>query len=100
MSITEEKELTVPILKLLSESSTGFMKTSDIIKHLVDSFNPTGPDAEILMNRSDIRFTQIVRNIISHRETSTNPINNGLLEYDYNNKGLRITAAGRAAVGR
>ena len=77
------------------------MRTSDLIKALEDHFAPEGDDAEILAGRSDTRFSQIVRNIVSHRDAAGNMINDGLAEYDGKRRGLRITEAGRnrAAAG-
>ena len=40
--------------------------TSDLIKELTDLMHPGGEDAEILAGRSDTKFSQKVRNIVSH----------------------------------
>src|SRR5262245_168272 len=44
----------------------GSMKTADLIHALENWFAPRGEDAEILAGRSDTRFSQIVRNVVSH----------------------------------
>ena len=68
----------------------------NLIRALEQRFNPEGEDAEILAGRSDTRFSQIVRNIVSHRDQAGNMINDGLAEYDGKLRGLRITEAGRS----
>lgn len=85
-----------PILKFVAQSPDGFVKTADLIKSLEGYFAPQGEDAEILAGRSDTRFSQIVRNVVSHRTSPTNLIGMGLAEYDKVRRGLRITPEGRA----
>jgi transcriptional regulator with XRE-family HTH domain len=94
-----ERSTYEPILKLLAKQPDGFMKTSDLIKNLEIWFAPDGEDAEILKGRSDTRFSQIVRNVVSHRTTPTNLIGLGLAEYDKVRRGLRITEEGRLSIG-
>ena len=74
------------------------MKTADLIKALEMMMNPRGEDAEILASRSDTKFSQIVRNVVSHRTTATNLIGMGYVEYDKPKRGLRITRDGRFAL--
>jgi hypothetical protein len=95
----KESDTYEPILKLLAKSPDGFMKTADLIRSLESWFAPEGEDAEILAGRSDTRFSQIVRNVVSHRTTAANLIGSGLAEYDKVRRGLRITDAGRARLG-
>jgi hypothetical protein len=90
----KESDLTAPTLELLSKAPNGFLQTSELIDQLEDLFKPEGIDAEILEGRHDTHFSQKVRNIISHREVSGNPIQVGLIEYDKERSGLRITDAG------
>ncbi len=92
-----EADTYIPILRLLDDSSDGFMKTADLIKALEMVMGPRGEDAEILAGRSDTKFSQIVRNVISHRTTPTNLIGMGLVEYEKARRGLRITTKGRWA---
>jgi len=91
----KEQDTYIPALNLLNNAPNGFMKTSDLIKGLENHFAPVGEDAEILAGRSDTKFSQIVRNIISHRNVPSNLIGSGLAEYDNRNRGLRITENGR-----
>lgn len=90
-----ERDIIIPVLEYLDESADGFMTTSDLIAALDLRFEPTGDDATILENRSDTRFSQIVRNIISHRKTSTNLVGAGYATYDKTRRGLTITDKGR-----
>ncbi len=83
------------MLELLDDAQDGFMPTADLIRALEMMLGPKGEDAEILAGRSDTRFSQIVRNIVSHRETPNNPIQAGWVEYDKVRRGLLITQAGR-----
>ncbi len=91
----KERDTYVPVLELLDDQTDGLMKTADLIRALEMRFDPRGQDAEILAGRSDTRFSQIVRNVISHRESPTNLIGAGWAEYDRAKRGLRITTAGR-----
>lgn len=91
----KERATYLPALKSLSEAEQGFMTTSELIRALDDHFAPTGEDAEILEGRSDTRFSQIVRNIVSHRDTPGNLIKEGWADYDKRKRGLRITPEGR-----
>jgi len=60
-----ERELILPALFLISlrNGST----TSDLINELESLLQPSGEDAEILEGRSDTKFSQKVRNLVSHR---------------------------------
>jgi transcriptional regulator with XRE-family HTH domain len=90
-----ERDTYKPILELLDDMPGGFMTTADLIRALEMRMAPNGEDAEILENRSDTRFSQIVRNVVSHRDVPTNLIGSGLADYDRRKRGLRITEAGR-----
>ena len=91
----KEPQTYLPVLKFLDDDPSGFLKTSDLIKALEAWFNPSGEDTEILANRSDTRFSQIVRNIVSHKDSPTNLIGRGHAEYDKRKRGLQITSEGR-----
>lgn len=45
----------------------GSLTTGQLIKVLTDELNPSGADMEILFGRKDTRFSQKVRNLVSHR---------------------------------
>lgn len=61
-----EGDLILPALWVISENSG--IATSSLIKKLEKIFRPTGEDAEILSGRSDTKFSQIVRNLVSHEK--------------------------------
>ena len=90
-----ESDLVGPVLVYLATQPNGFATTSDLISHLVDLFKPSGEDAEILLNRSDTKFSQKVRNLISHRDQPSGIVGRRLCEYDRCRRGLTITEYGR-----
>lgn len=95
-SRVSETDLVQPLLEYLITQPDGFASTSDIRHHLVSVFQPTGEDAEILHNRSDTKFTQKVRNLISHRDQPSGIVSKGLVEYLP--RGLKITEYGRQSI--
>lgn len=90
-----ESDLYIPTLRITNTSVGGFVMTSDLIEQLERIFIITGEDAEILDGRSDTKFSQIVRNMVCHRDTKSNFIAKGFAEYDATRKGIQITAKGR-----
>jgi len=84
-----ESDLLLPTLKMLAAESSGYLSTTRLKEKLIDLFQPEGEDAEILENRNDMRFTQIVRNMVSHKTSPGNIIAMGYAEYV--KSGLRIT---------
>lgn len=90
----KERDTYIPVLKFLDDAPEGFMKTADLIKALDAWFAPEGEDAEILAGRSDTKFSQIVRNIVSHRDSPSNLIGAGWAEYDKVRRRMRITKEG------
>ena len=90
-----ERTIAQEALKLLAQAPDGFMATSDLIAALERQFEPVGDDAEILAGRSDTRFSQKVRNLVSHRNTGTGLEAGGYAEYDPARKGFTITTEGR-----
>ena len=69
----EEKMIVLPALYIIKRR--GSATTSDLIRDLTIVFNPSGEDAEILSGRNDTKFSQKVRNLVSHRDT------NGMSDY-------------------
>lgn len=59
-----EPDLILPALKVILHQPG--IATSELIEELRIIFNPTGEDAEILKGRKDDKFSQIVRNLVSH----------------------------------
>jgi len=89
-----EKAIVIPALRAAARRPTGFISTTELILELEKELRPKGEDAEILRNRADTRFSQIVRNLKSHRESSTSMFSRGLAIEERD--GLQITAKGRA----
>ncbi len=65
-NIYSEEKLIIPALFELYIQSEG-MTTTMLIKSLTENLKPEGTDAEILFGRKDSRFSQKVRNLISHK---------------------------------
>lgn len=61
-----EENLIIPALFELYFNPDG-MTTSMLIRELTENLKPEGADAEILFGRKDSRFSQKVRNLISHK---------------------------------
>ena len=66
--IYSESDLIIPVLACISSEKEG-VTTSELIRFLEENLKPTGKDKEISKNRKDTRFSQKVRNIVSHRTT-------------------------------
>jgi hypothetical protein len=89
-----ERDLIIPALRAAAARPNGYISTSDLIQALEDEFQPEGTDAEILDGRQDSYFSQKVRNLKSHKKSSTSMFARGYaIEED---AGFRITEAGRA----
>lgn len=91
-----EADLLIPTLRILDRQPKGTLTTSELISALEDEFQPHGEDAEILEGRQDTRFSQIVRNMVSHKGATGNIIAEGFVEHLGARKGVKITDAGRA----
>lgn len=88
-----ERDVVIPALRAAAARSNGHISTSELIDELTAEFQPEGEDAEILDGRSDSKFSQIVRNIISHRDTMGSIFSRGYAVYE--NDGISVTDAGR-----
>jgi hypothetical protein len=64
-----ESDLLLPTLRHLAAQPDGWLSTSDLISALTNEFQPKGEDAEILDGRHDTKFSQIVRNMKSHKDS-------------------------------
>jgi hypothetical protein len=67
MSKHIEAELILPSLYLMSLRNDRTITTTDLISELRELLKPDGEDLEILAGRKDDRFSQIVRNLVSHK---------------------------------
>ena len=94
-----ERDLAVPALSIAAARPNGRITTSDLIAELEALFEPDGEDADILDGRHDSKFSQKVRNLISHREGQNSIFSRGYATYDKSDESIQITAAGRAFLG-
>lgn len=91
-----ERDLIIPALRAAAGRPTGEISTSKLIEVLTDEFQPEGLDAQQLDGRNDTYFSQKVRNLISHRASSTSMFTHGYATYDPTAESIRITDHGRA----
>jgi hypothetical protein len=95
-----ESDLKVLALLLTAARPEGFITTSRLKKSLLELLKPFGGDAAILANRHDEKFTQIVRNLISHRSANYSIFTLGFATYIPARRGIQITLAGRAFLAK
>lgn len=63
---TRERDLILPALEIMSQRG-GSVTTRDLIVELRARLQPSGEDLRILDGRTDDKFSQIVRNLRSHK---------------------------------
>jgi hypothetical protein len=85
-----ENQLIVPALIAMLNSHNGEIQTSDLIDQISRQFALDNQDLSPLLNRNDEKYTQIVRNLKSHKTF----LKKGLAEEI--DGGFRLTAAGAA----
>jgi hypothetical protein len=90
-----EANLLIPTLRKLASQPNGRMSTSRLIVELEMLLEPSGDDAKILEGRHDTHFSQIVRNMVSHKTSPGNIIAEGFAIHLGPRRGLEITDAGR-----
>src|SRR5271156_6268494 len=90
-----ESDLLIPTLRILAEQPNGRMTTSRLIAELEAEFEPGDEAAEKLEGRQDTHFSQIVRNMVSHKEVKGNIIAEGFALHLGSRSGLEITEVGR-----
>lgn len=84
-----ESMIVVPALAAMYNRANGEIQTAELIDEIANSFALDGQDRSLLPSRNDERFTQIVRNLKSHKTLA----NKGLAEEI--DGGFRITDTGR-----
>lgn len=62
-----ENQLIIPALIAMYESPGHEIQTTDLINQIADQFNLDQQDLTMLLNRNDEKYTQIVRNLKSHK---------------------------------
>ena len=87
-----ELDLDYPVLSILNNK--GSLSTSSIKSLLKSYLKPSGHNLDPLMNRTDVKIDQIIRNIVSHRGESPNNIMTRRLVL-YNNGYWSITEKGK-----
>lgn len=95
MARIRENNLIIPALKAMAKKTSGKITMTELIQELTDEFQPDGLDGELLDNRSDTRFSQKVRNLVSHRNTSKSMFTLGYADYHPEEETVSITDDGR-----
>lgn len=62
-----EHDLIIPALRVMYHSPSREIQTSDLITEIANQFTLDGQDLTPLLNRNDVKYTQIVRNLKSHK---------------------------------
>lgn len=75
-----EADIRNDVIAVLQEQPSKEIRTSKLIKELRKRVKLTAADEEQLAGRNDDRFSQIVRNIKSHKNQPGNLIYDGILE--------------------
>lgn len=83
-----ENQLIIPALLSMYHSPNHEIQTSNLIDEIADQFTLDNHDLTLLANRNDERFTQIVRNLKSHKTLM------GLGHVEEIPGGFRLTAGG------
>lgn len=99
MARIRERDLIIPALRA-AVANGGTISMTNLIAALIDEFDPSGEDAEILDGRHDSKFSQKVRNLVSHRESPTSMFSHGYAVYHRDTESIEITDAGRAFLGQ
>ncbi len=90
-----EKEIIEAAIKALAAHPRDFVSTTDLIAELTEIMTPTGEDLEIIEGRQDTKFSQKVRNLVSHRSSPNGLEARGLAIYDKELEGWCVTEEGR-----
>ena len=62
-----EKDLLLPALKIINDAWNDWISTTELSDNLRELLNPSGEDLQILNWRADDKFSQKVRNLVSHK---------------------------------
>lgn len=95
MARIRERDLVIPALKAAA-SNGGTISMSELIDEMIAEFDPSGEDSEIREGRRDSKFSQKVRNLVSHREVSSSMFSRGYATYHKDIESREITDSGRA----
>ena len=91
--MTREVDIVLPVLRVLTETETGMLRTEEVRQRVRDTIRLTPDDLVPLRNRQDQRIDQTIRNLKSHKNVPGNPFYEGWLR-DVP-RGYAITDLGR-----
>jgi len=80
MARIRESELVIPSLEAAARKG-GMITMTDLIAEMEAHFQPTGEDTDIIEGRRDTKFSQKVRNLVSHREAESSMFSKGYAVY-------------------
>lgn len=89
-----ERDLAIPALAAAAAAG-GEITMTDLIAEMVNLFQPQGEDAVLIEGRADTKFTQKVRNLVSHRNGPDSIFSKGYATYHAASESIRVTDAGR-----
>lgn len=95
MARIPEPNIAIPALQAARDAG-GTITTTQLIQAMEGHFQPAGRDANTLSGRNDTYFSQKVRNLVSHRESSTSIIKKGYATYSAATESISITPQGEA----
>lgn len=95
-----ERDLLIPALRAIEGEPNGQITTTKLIEVLEEEFRPQGEDAKILDGRRDTKFSQIVRNLVSHKGSRTSMFKKGYAVHIEQTESIRITDAGREFINQ
>lgn len=94
-----ERELVIPALRAAADAG-GEISMTKLIEEMTEQLNPVGEDAEIIQGRNDNKFSQKVRNLVSHRDASTSMFSRGYATYNPEAESIRITELGQIFINQ
>lgn len=94
MARVREFELAIPALEAAGRNG-GTITMTDLIAEMEAHFQPEGEDTDIIEGRSDSKFSQKVRNLVSHREAASSMFTKGYAVYHPETESIEITDTGR-----
>lgn len=91
-----EKDLMIPAMRAALEKPNNSITTIELIEELSSYFQPKGEDADLLNDRKDSKFSQKVRNLISHRTSPKGMYERGYATYHKETETTVLTSNGVA----
>lgn len=93
-----EKEIRKNIVLELRKIPSGSMSISELIGRLSGQMSLDADDLKILNDRNDTKFSQKVRNTVSHIKNATSLENQGLAVYNKSSESWTLTPLGRSVL--